>query len=179
MRQGPLACVVPAARRDQDHIIFEMKQNRGLLVEFIQEYAKSQEDVMAFEFSEKFTVKDAVAGCTFKFNDLRRHRDPPADFSLQGYVEVKDFEPETGKGFSAMPMPGACEVLFGESSDLGRPWMRRYFVLIGYQLNIYDIQPIEGDLSIRVLVKTIEITERLHLKELCVEDIDSGFQDRR
>ena len=57
-----------------------------------------------------------------------------------------------------MPMSNACEVLFGESSDLGRPWMRRYFVLIGYQLNIYDIQPIEGDLSIRVLVKIIDIT---------------------
>lgn len=120
---------------------------------------------MTFKYRDEFALKKTGAGHKFKFNDLRRHQEPPEELVLQGYVEVRDFDSEPESELDLAQASRGCGAAPGDGGGPDRPWMRRYFELKDYQLHLYDIQPIERDLSIRVLVKTIEITTNLHLKE--------------
>ena len=77
---------------------------------------------------------------------------------------MQDLEPDSSKEIIAMHNKANRNFQSKDNYDLGKPWVIRYFQLVGYELRIYDVQPIEGDLSIRVLVKIILVNENLFLK---------------
>lgn len=73
-------------KRDSDFVIFEIKEKREYLVEFLNEYASGQEDEIKFIDREEFVMDVKGIKSKFKFSGLENLSEKKC---ISGYVEIK------------------------------------------------------------------------------------------
>ena len=75
-----------SSKRDQEYVIFEVKEKRETLIEFLNEYAMGQEDEIKFIEREEFLMEVKGIKSKFKFSGLENCAEKKC---ISGFVEIK------------------------------------------------------------------------------------------
>lgn len=139
----------------RDHLMIEV-HNRELFVDFVMEYAEFDEDEVAFEQNEEFSIFINSSPQWFSFDDIERSklqqtlRQTQAK-EMTGFLEIKQ-----SKSIRYL------KAIFGRKAS----WETRYFTLRGTRLYVYKGQKYNKPLMV------VELGEELAIKEMRKADVD-------
>ena len=139
----------------RDHLMIEVG-NRELFVDFVMEYAEFDEDEVAFEQNEEFSIFINSDPQWFSFDDIERSK-------LQQTLRLTQAKEMTG--FLEMKQSKSIRYLkaiFGRNAS----WETRYLTLRGTRLYVYKGQKYNKPLMV------VELSEDLEIKEMRKADVD-------